>query len=355
MNMYISQKMQVRFSNVLSSQFTVGNGVKQGGVLSPILFTVYLDSLIKTLKQRNIGCKIGNKFLRVFGYADDLTLLCPTLSGLQEMLNVCEDFAKDYNILFNASKSKLMYFGKNNLNCENLLCMSNGSSIEFVEQCVHLGTKIYSDISKKNIDNATNDLYMRTNNLMADFSYAQSSALSVLYNSYCMNVYESQLWCFNDYKSVECFYIAWRKTIRRIWRLDKRTHNVLINLINRCLPINLILEKRCVKYIWNLFNSSHELHKTIVRNCFYNKGSTLAENIRYLMYKYDITINDWHQSLNYVIKKVYAYDNDRTNCNDTCTANVIRELCHDRDTYHYPVNKDACSEFNDFLKALCTL
>ena len=355
MNMYISQKMQVRFSNVLSSQFTVGNGVKQGGVLSPILFTVYLDSLIKTLKQRNIGCKIGNKFLGVFGYADDLTLLCPTLSGLQEMLNVCEDFAKDYNILFNASKSKLMYFGKNNLNCENLLCMSNGSSIEFVEQCVHLGTKIYSDISKKNIDNATNDLYMRTNNLMADFSYAQSSTLSVLYNSYCMNVYGSQLWCFNDYKSVERFYIAWRKTIRRIWRLDKRTHNVLINLINRCLPINLILEKKCVKYIWNLFNSSHELHKTIVGNCFYNKGSTLAENIRYLMYKYDITINDWHQSLNYVIKKVYAYDNDRTNCNDTCTANVIRELCHDRDTYHYPVNKDACSEFNDFLKALCTL
>ena len=154
MNMYISQKMQIKFSNVLSSQCTVGNGVKQGGVLSPILFTVYFDSLIKTLKQRNIGCKIGNKFL-VFGYADDLTLLCPTLSGLQEMLNVCKDFAKDYNILFNVSKSKRMYFGKNYLNCENLLkvlCMSNGSSIEYVEECVHLGTKIYPNISKINID-----------------------------------------------------------------------------------------------------------------------------------------------------------------------------------------------------------
>ena len=78
-----------------------------------------------------------------------------------------QDFAKDCNILFNASKSKLMYFGKDNLNCENLSCMSNGSSTEFV-QCVHLDTKIYSDISKKNIDSATNDLYMRTNNLMAD-------------------------------------------------------------------------------------------------------------------------------------------------------------------------------------------
>ena len=56
-----------------------------------------------------------------------------------------------------------MYFGKNNFNCENLLCMAYGRSIEFVEQCVHLGTKTYSDIFKKNIDSATNDLYMRTN------------------------------------------------------------------------------------------------------------------------------------------------------------------------------------------------
>ena len=60
MNMYISQKMQVRFSNVLSRQFTVGNRVKQGGALSPILFTVYLDSLIKTLKQRVV--KLATNF-----------------------------------------------------------------------------------------------------------------------------------------------------------------------------------------------------------------------------------------------------------------------------------------------------
>ena len=53
----------------------------------------------------------------------------------------------------------------------------------------HLGTIIYSDITRKNVDFAVNDLFMRTNNLMADFSYTHSSTLSVLYNSYCMNVY----------------------------------------------------------------------------------------------------------------------------------------------------------------------
>ena len=60
-----------------------------------------------------------------------------------------------------------------------------------------------------------------------------------------MNVYGSQFWRLNN-KSAERFYVAWRKTIRRIWRLDNRTHNALINLINGCLPVNLMLEKRCI-------------------------------------------------------------------------------------------------------------
>ena len=74
----------------------------------------------------------------------------------------------------------------------------------------------------------------------------------------------SQLWCFNDHhKSINRFYVAWRKTIRRIWHIHKRTHNSLFHTINNCLPIDLLLGKRCIKFILNLFNSSRELHKSI--------------------------------------------------------------------------------------------
>ena len=59
--------MQVRWGEILSSQFSVNNGVKQGGIMSPVLFTVYLDNLLKILKKRNIGCKIGATYLGVFG------------------------------------------------------------------------------------------------------------------------------------------------------------------------------------------------------------------------------------------------------------------------------------------------
>ena len=70
---------------------------------------------------------------------------------------------------------------------------------------MHLGTIIHSDITRKNIDSAVNDLFMRTNNLITDFSYTHSSTLSVLFQSYCMNVYSSQLGSYNDLEQLKDF------------------------------------------------------------------------------------------------------------------------------------------------------
>ena len=69
-----------------------------------------------------------------------------------------------------------------------------------------------------------------------------------------MNVYGSQLWCFNDHKSINRFYVAWRKTIRRIWHIDKRTHNSLLHIINNCLPIDLLLENDVLTALMNYIN-----------------------------------------------------------------------------------------------------
>ena len=91
-----------------------------------------------------------------------------------------------------------------------------------------------------------------------------------------MNVYRSQLWRLNN-KSVECSYVTLRKSIRIIRRLDNRTHNNLINLINRCLSVSLMFEyKQCITFIWNLFNSPYELHKSVIKYFFYNGASTHA-------------------------------------------------------------------------------
>ena len=90
-----------------SDKCKISNGVKQGDCLSPSLFSIYLNNLTINLRNSNIGCKYGSEYMYmgVFGYADDLSLLCPSFTGIKEMLNICEKYARKYDILFNTTKS----------------------------------------------------------------------------------------------------------------------------------------------------------------------------------------------------------------------------------------------------------
>ena len=82
--------------------------------------------------------------MSVYCYADDLSLLSPPFIRLQKMLRLCELYAIDLNIIFNAKKSLLLYFGSNPSNdpCTVDLTMLNGQSIQHVKKCIHLGNEL---------------------------------------------------------------------------------------------------------------------------------------------------------------------------------------------------------------------
>ncbi len=111
--MYTGQKLRVKFNQSCSSFFGVCNGVKQGGVLSSTLFSIYVNGLLDKLEKSGYGCHVGRTFVGAIGYADDLILLSPTQFGLRKLNEICEAYAKDFNIVFNGAKSKLIVFGKN--------------------------------------------------------------------------------------------------------------------------------------------------------------------------------------------------------------------------------------------------
>ena len=72
--------------------FWISNGVKQGGVLSPILFGVYINSLLDKLEHSLAGCYIGHVFMGPFGYADDIILLAACKKSLCVLLDICKQF-----------------------------------------------------------------------------------------------------------------------------------------------------------------------------------------------------------------------------------------------------------------------
>ena len=91
---YQEQSAWVKWAKVRSRTFSIANGTRQGSVLSPALFSVYMDDLIKKLRRAGVGCHLGGVFCGVVGYADDLVLLAPSRSAMASMLNICEVYAQ---------------------------------------------------------------------------------------------------------------------------------------------------------------------------------------------------------------------------------------------------------------------
>ena len=78
--------MYVKWGSNLSSKFQVKNGVRQGGVLSPLLFYVYVSEL---LNKSGIGGNMGGTIINHMLYADDICIVSLSSSGLQQLLSIC--------------------------------------------------------------------------------------------------------------------------------------------------------------------------------------------------------------------------------------------------------------------------
>ena len=100
----------------MSNKFTAYNAVKQGAIMSPILFSVYMDELFERLDKSGVGCHMGNHYTGSLGNADDLTPLAPTLSGLQMLIKICERYADEFDIKFNGAKSDTWFLDAEHAN-----------------------------------------------------------------------------------------------------------------------------------------------------------------------------------------------------------------------------------------------
>ena len=108
-NMYTTQVTRVEWNGVCSTYFSFRNGIKQGRVISPVLFCVYVDGLLKLLSDAKVGCYIGHVFVGALAYADDIVLLALTAKAMRKLLSLCDEFASGFNVLFNAKMSKCLH------------------------------------------------------------------------------------------------------------------------------------------------------------------------------------------------------------------------------------------------------
>ena len=102
---YSRSEMHVQWNSAHSTPFSLHNGVKQGGggVLFTILFSIYIDSLLQKLMDSGLGCHVGRNFAGAFAYADHIALVSPSVSGLRQMIQICEQYPMEYSIVLTLS------------------------------------------------------------------------------------------------------------------------------------------------------------------------------------------------------------------------------------------------------------
>ena len=80
----------VKWNTAYSDMFKLNCGVRQDSVLSPYLFSVYVDDIIEQIVKESIGCVFRSTVLSIILYADDILLLAPSIDSLQRLVNMCE-------------------------------------------------------------------------------------------------------------------------------------------------------------------------------------------------------------------------------------------------------------------------
>ena len=136
---YVHQQVVVDWKGVLSQPFFTTCGVRQGGILSALLFNVYMDNLSKELSRHDIGCSLGKNIINHVIYADDIVVFSPSIKGLQILTDVCSNYMTNNFLKLNVKKTKCMKFEKKKLQpmCNQDIYI-DGKKIEFAEKIKYL-------------------------------------------------------------------------------------------------------------------------------------------------------------------------------------------------------------------------
>jgi len=154
---YSESFMVVQLDDVFSTAFKTTNGVRQGGVMSPKLFAIFVDDLIKELEAAGLGVKIGHLRISVVMYADDLLIMSETRERVNGLLSIADKYGSAHGIKFNPDKTELIVFNHNvrrsasSINEDNWtgeLTLS-GSPLKVSSSIRYLGVMLSDNLSAK--------------------------------------------------------------------------------------------------------------------------------------------------------------------------------------------------------------
>ena len=255
----------VKWGDQFSSPISVTSGVRQGGILSPVLFNLYVDTLIKSLRKSDLGCHFHNMFVGCIMYADDLLLISASLVDLQCMIDNCCTVGAQLGIQFNYSKCKCMIIGPNTPQSIADLKI-NGKSLMWESQIKYLGVLLRAGKTFGiDLSEVRRKFFISVNSILCRAKYANDITKLHLLESQCLPILlyaiESVSLSNNELRQINSW---WNSVYRKIFHYNKwESVKELIHYLRK-LDVLHLENLRRMNFIKKLL--SNENSNQIVKN-----------------------------------------------------------------------------------------
>lgn len=214
-----NQYAKVVWKDASSDYCLIQDGVRQGGILSPFLFKLYIDDIIQNISEMNEGCTLGMHKVNILAYADDLVLIARSISDMDKLYSNLCNMIQDCNLVINKNKTKVLIFHKSSSKVMPSVIRLLDDELEVVKYYNYLGHIIESNLQdNKDVELRLNKFYSSTNSLFRNFKNVNIDTLLYLFNSYCMPVYGLCLWRYETFRKCifKTFEVAYSNFLKRL-------------------------------------------------------------------------------------------------------------------------------------------
>ncbi|CAC5380586.1 unnamed protein product [Mytilus coruscus] len=279
-NLYNGMTSKVRWAGGISDNLKILQGVRQGGILSPLLYKIYNNNLLMELQMSRLGFRIGNIFMGCPTCADDIALLSTDTNELQCMLSTLHRQSLQDRVTIHPTKTKAVVFSRSNSIKSSLSWKLGDSDISPTNQAVHLG--ILRSELKENVSNIEDRISIsrRTMYALLNTGLHGSNGINpiVSYKIYQFYVIPKLLYGLevlplnnSQLDILKRFHIS---NLRRFQSLPTRTATCKVYLILGALPIDAEIHKRHLSLLHNILTCNN----TTIRNLLLRHRAVNGDN-----------------------------------------------------------------------------
>lgn len=263
---YDNQINQVRWSGALSGGYGLECGVRQGGLTSPALFSLYINQLIEELSSTGVGCSIDGMIVNSISYADDMVLLSPSIDALRRLLGVCEQYATSHGLLYNVRKSEVMVFrvgSKKPMTIPPVYLY--GVALKRVCQFKYLGHILNEVLSDDDdMERERRALSVRCNMLARRFARCTAEVKITLFKAYCQTFYTCSLWVTYTQNAYNALRVQYNNAFRVLMGLPRFCSASGMFVEAGVDSFEAIMRKRMASLRRRMRGSSNSILKVIV-------------------------------------------------------------------------------------------